>query len=75
MGYLKTALSLINEAVQEKERLEAMEKEIEKLKRLKPIPWSEIYEIQARYSPIPRKSVINDNLKIARRYLLRAYLK
>jgi hypothetical protein len=75
VNYFLTALSLISEAEEELKRLEAMEKEIAKIKRDKPIKWSEIYDVEKRYSPIPRKSVINDNIKIARRLLLRAYVK
>lgn len=73
MDYLKTAIALIQEADEEKKRLEAMEKEIDK------IPpgadyWRKRMDIEERYKPTPHKSVINDNLKTARRLLARAYL-
>lgn len=74
MDYLKTAIALIQEADEEKKRLEDMEKAISKIKPDTPERWRKIYEIQTRYSPTPRKSVINDNLKTARRLLARAYM-
>lgn len=72
MDYLKTAIALIQEADEEKKRLEAMEKEIAKIPRGS--DWTVRYEIEARYKPTPHKSVINDNLKTARRLLARAYM-
>ena len=78
MDNLDMALALIQEAKEERKRLEAMEKEIARIPRGS--DWtvryeSEArYEIEARYKPTPHKSVVNDNLKTARRLLARAYL-
>ena len=67
MDYLKTAIVLIREADEEKKRLNAME-----IEKARCNDWRERYDVEARYTPIPRKSVINDNIKTARRLLLRA---
>lgn len=69
MDRLKMALALIQEAEEEKKRLEVMEKEKSKCST-----WREACEVEARYNPIPRKSVVNDCIKMARRLLARAYM-
>jgi hypothetical protein len=73
MDYLKMAIALIQEADEEKKRLEAMNREIAK------IPpdtdyWTLRMDIESRYNPTPHKSVVNDNIKTARRLLARAYM-
>ena len=73
MDRLKIAIALIQEAEAEKKRFEAMEKEIDKIPR-DGFYMKRRYEIEARYSPIPRKSVVNDDLKIARRLLALEYM-
>lgn len=73
MDRLDMALALIQEAKEEKKRLAAMEKEIDKIPSGSGY-WSRKYEIEARYAPTPRKSVVNDNLKTARRLLAREYM-
>ena len=73
MDRLDMALALIREAKEEKKRLEAMEKEIDKLP-LTAGYWNRRYEIEARYKPTPHKSVINDNIKTARRLLALEYM-
>lgn len=73
MDRLKTAIALIQEAETEKKRLEAMEKEIDKIPRGNDY-WKNRFEIERRYSPLPRKSVVNDDLKIARRLLALEYM-
>lgn len=73
MDYFKTAIALIQEADEEKKRLEAMEKEIDKIPR-EGNYWAKRCEIEDRYKPTPHKSVVNDNLKTARRLLARAYM-
>lgn len=73
MDYMKMAIALIQEADEEKKRLKAMEKEINKL----PIDadyWRKRMAIEDEYKPTPHKSVVNDNLKTARRLLARAYM-
>lgn len=73
MDRLEVAIALIQEAKEEKKRLEAMEKEVDKIP-LDSSYWSRVYEIREKYNPVPCKAVINDNLKIARRLLARAYM-
>ena len=75
MDRLDIAIELIREAQKERNRLEEMNAEINKLPNTAPGYWKRRYEIEAEYSPIPHKSVINDNLKIARRILLGEYEK
>ena len=73
MDRLDMAVALIQEAKEERKRLEAMEKEIAKIPR-GPDYWRNRCEIENRYSPTPHKSVVNDNLKTARRLLAREYM-
>ena len=73
MDRLDMAVALIQEAKEERKRLEAMEKEIDRIPR-GPNYLRTRYEIEDRYSPVPRKSVVNDNLKTARRLLAREYM-
>lgn len=75
MDYLTTAIALISEAAEEKQRLEKMTKALDKLTYKTPDYWTRRCEIEKKYSPTPRKSVINENIKIARRLLNRAYIK
>ena len=75
MDRLDIAIELIREAQIERKRLERMEEEIDKIPKTAPDRWKRRHEIDAKYSPLPRKSVINDNLKIARRILLGEYEK
>lgn len=73
MDRLDVVITLLQEAKEEKKRLEAMEKEIDKLPFTDGY-WNRRYEIEARYKPTPHKSVINDNIKTARRLLAREYI-
>lgn len=73
MDPLKMAIALIQEADEEKKRLEAMEKEIDKIPRGDDY-WHKRMAIEDRYKPTPHKSVVNDNIKTARRLLARAYM-
>jgi hypothetical protein len=73
MDRLDMALALIQEAKEERKRLEAMEKEIDKIPS-GPNYWAIRCEIERRYSPTPHKSVVNNNLKTARRLLAREYI-
>lgn len=73
MDRLDIALALIQEAKEERKRLEAMEKEIERIPQGS-LYWTRRAEIESRYNPTPHKSVVNDNLKTARRLLAREYM-
>lgn len=76
MDRLDIAIGLIKEAQAEKARLQALNKEIEKLKPVE--DWDEYYnkryKIEESFSPLPHKSIVNDNLKVARRILRDEYL-
>lgn len=74
MDRLDMAIALIQEAKEERKRLEAMEKEIAKIPGSGRDYWSMRMEIESRYNPTPHKSVVNDNLKTARRLLVREYM-
>ena len=73
MDRLDMALALIQEAKEERKRLEAMKKEIDKI-GLGVGYWDKRMEIENRYRPTPHKSVVNDNLKTARRLLALEYI-
>lgn len=73
MDKLDLAITLLNEAKTEKKRLDEMTAKIDKLKN-GPDYWTDRYAIEASYKPMPRKSVINDSIKMARRYLLESYM-
>lgn len=74
MDRLDVVIALLQEAKEEKKRLEAMEKEIAKIPKGLDDYWRLRCEIEARYKPTPHKSVINDNIKTARRLLAREYI-
>ena len=73
MDRLDMAIALIQEAKEERKRLEAMAKEIAKIPRGSDY-WNMRCNIERRYTPTPHKSVVNDNLKTARRLLAREYM-
>lgn len=76
MDRLGVALELIAEAKREKDRLEAYEKEYkiaEEKDRLN-YSWLERNKVNDKYCPLPRKSQINENIKMARRFLLFEYV-
>ena len=75
MDRLDMAIALLQEAKAEKERLAEFEDELSKVPRR---PTCEAdYEKRDRFwdkwPRIPKKSVINDNIKMARRLLLGEY--
>ena len=70
MDRLDMALILIQEAKEEKDRLESFKKEYSKASG-----WDQISKVYEKYDPVPKKAIINDNLKMARRILVREYVK
>ena len=76
MDRLDIAIALLEEAKEEKKRLEAMQKEIARIPKNLDVGvyWRLRREIDERYNPTPHKSVINDNIKTARRLLAREYI-
>lgn len=76
MDRLEMAIELIREAIDEKKRLEIYEKEFSKLPKFgDPNRGRAIDEFFAKYPSSPKKSIINDNIKMARRLLLGEYVK
>ena len=77
MDCLGVALELIAEAKREKDRLEVYKKEYEIAEKKdwkNNYSWTERNKVNDKYRPIPRKVVINENIKTARRLLLREYM-
>lgn len=75
MDRLDIAISLIREAQGEIQRLEKLEAEIKTLRGLDGREyWDKRSKIEEKYKPLPHKSIVNDNLKVARRILKDEYL-
>lgn len=75
MDRLDMALDLIREAQIEKENLSKYAEEYAKLPDYKdPGYWDAVQRLDRKYKRIPKKSVVNDNLRIARRILLDEYM-
>lgn len=75
MDRLSMALDLIREAQVEKENLRKYAEEYAKLPKYgDPNYWDAVRKLDLKYKRIPKKSVVNDNLKIARRILLDEYM-
>lgn len=78
MNRLDIAIALLEEARDERDRLEKMNREIDKL-RAKQLEraeyWTAQNMIDKSYQPIPHKAHINENIKVARRILLGEYMK
>lgn len=75
MDRLDMALALIQEAKEEKTRLEAFNKALKEIPPYDdPDHWKAWRQVYDRFSPTPKKSVINDNLKMARRILVGEYV-
>lgn len=79
MDRLDMVIALVEEAKEEKNRLEAFERDYDDARKKDEADtdhWSfaNRYMVEKAYSPIPHKSVVNDNLKMARRLLVAEYL-
>lgn len=74
MDKLDMALELVKRAQQERKRLEAYNKELRAFYAGGSRSWEERSKIEIKYCPTPRKSVINDSLKMARRILIEEYV-
>ena len=79
MDRLEMAIELINEVRLERDRLEDYKREyreaFEKDSTYPGYTFKNRFEVMDKYSPLPKKSVINDYLKMARRILLGEYMK
>lgn len=63
------AIELITEAQRERENIELFNTEMSYA-----TTWEERMQIYKKYGRIPKKSVVNNNLKIARRLLVDEYI-
>ena len=69
MNDIDVALHLIIEAKAEMERYNAYQHDLSVAK-----DWKERDEVYKRYETTPTKAIVNDNLKMARRLLKKAYM-
>ena len=76
MDRLEMAIELIREAIAEKKRFEAYEKDRAKLPSYKNPKYREaVNEFYKKYPTSPKKSIVNENIKMTRRLLLGEYMK
>jgi hypothetical protein len=72
MDSFDMVMALIKEAKEEKRRYEAHHKEyMAVLDSPEPRDWQTFYR---EHPETPRKSIVNDNIKLARRLLLKEYM-
>ena len=75
MDRLDMAIALLQEAKGEKKNLDSFNREIKNIPDYgEPGHWDELDKILKKYPRTPKKSVINDNIKMARRLLLDEYI-
>lgn len=75
MDRLNMAIALLEEAKKEKENLEIYNRELKKIPRYgEPGHWEAYDRLLTKFPRTPKKSVINDNIKMARRLLLGEYM-
>lgn len=75
MDRLNMAIALLQEAKTEKENLEIYNQEYKKIPAYgEPGHWDALDQLLKRFPRTPKKSVINDNIKMARRLLLDEYI-
>ena len=76
MDRLEMAIELIREAIEEKKRLEIYRKERSKIPNHTDPKFREAMDkFYEKYPSPPKKSIVNDNIKMARRLLLGEYEK
>ena len=69
MNDIDVALHLITEAKAEMERYNAYQHDLSVAKN-----WDDKMKVYNRFTPAPTKALVNDNLKMARRLLKKAYM-
>ena len=76
MDKLEIARALIDDAIEEKRRLEKVEADLEALREKKEQGkvsgdyWTQRWRIESQFGAVPKKAHINDNIKVARRLLM-----
>lgn len=69
MDRLEWAIQLIEEAQREKQYIEAMQAELDKLSIFDPDYYNKHWRISRKYNRTPDRSLINNNLRLASRIL------
>ncbi len=76
MDRLDMAIALLQEAKTEKNNLEIYNREYDRIPQYgAPGHWDALNRLLTKFPRTPKKSVINDNIKMARRLLLDEYMK
>lgn len=70
MDNLDIAIHLLQEAKKNRDKLEAYKSELRLCDN-----GDELYELLRRYTPTPTVASVNDNLKMARKLILKEYIK
>lgn len=70
MDKLEIVIEMVRRAQNDRKRLEAMNKELEKVGPR----WVDKCEIYRKYTPTPCKAVINNSLKMARQLIKDEYI-
>lgn len=71
MDNFDMAMALIKEAQEEKRKLKVYQEELEKLDRWNNVAHAAFFR---KWPTSPKKSVVNDNIKLARRLLMKEYM-
>ena len=75
MDNLELAIALVTKAKEENDRLKNMERRLSKLSTSDPDYWKKFESIRYSYNPVPKKTSVNDYIKLARRILSNCYLE
>lgn len=74
MDRFEMAIALIERARDESIRLMTFDRALDEARATPGYTWKDRCEIEKQFSPIPRKSVVNDSLKMARQFLKEEYV-
>ncbi len=74
MDNFEMALALIKQAQNESIRLMTFNRTLDEARATPGYTWEHRMKIESQFSPIPRKSIVNDSLKMARRLLKEEYV-
>lgn len=74
MNNIDLAISLLLEAKAEKARFLEMNEKLNKALKKPDYSWKDRLDIEMQYNPIPKKAVVNDCIKMARRLLMKERL-
>lgn len=74
MDNFEMAIALIEQARDESIRLVTFNRALNEARATPGYTWEHRCKIEQQFTPIPRKSIINDSLKMARRFLKEEYV-